>query len=422
MASLPDVPKGHELEEFVAATFQCSGYYIDKNVEDEYAGTPTLEIDAVATSYHEGGSDAVIIEVKSGKWGFRDLFTLFGWMTYLKVDRAILFATTRPPEDQKFDALKSLASSLGIVVIACRGEELPKVAKSIEGAGYAVCDDAERRDVWRFVYWAERRFMEAIREALREDQNPQAQRAKEYLHLVNDEVFFVQSPRKRAVTLYTSYRDVRTLARDAARTLAGAAATEWQVSAIMDAAMRSEKYPLVQACMYVQHRGRLAILKALVDRILSDEQEPVGGTFSLADLLVPQSYRNALRVLKKHTYVHRYPLFWQVFFWSWGGFIISALKDDEYSALSAQTGVPVNEIDNAMAAFDIIFGEQFRTTIFYDQFAIVKLVPAAIRGLGAFHRIAMRNTNDYAVLGLDANATSVLGSWHEAGRLLIEPA
>ena len=50
-----------------------------------------------------------------------------------------------------------------------------------------------------------------------------------------------------------------------------------------------------------------------------------------------------------------FPLFWQVFLWSWGGFLLTDCVDEQYEKLSQETGVPIAEIPLALQAFDKLF-------------------------------------------------------------------
>jgi len=78
---LPDVPKGKELEDFVSAALQASGHYIEKNIEEPQV----MELDIVATEYLSGLPKKKLYEVKSGDWGFPDVFKILGQMLYLDI-------------------------------------------------------------------------------------------------------------------------------------------------------------------------------------------------------------------------------------------------------------------------------------------------------------------------------------------------
>src|SRR5687768_16607394 len=97
---------------------------------------------------------------------------------------------------------------------------------------------------------------------------------------------------------------------------------------------------------------------------------------------------NELSALKSFM---RLPVFWQTFLWSWGGFILTDRQDIEYERLSHETGVPVGEIPLALSAFDKLFpvtGGWFKQPS-GSQRRVLMMMPAAVRGIGAFRRLLM---------------------------------
>ena len=80
--ALEDVPKkAVEREEYVAALFQAARYFVEKNVVEREPDGNILELDAVVTAYETVPPETVIVEAKSGSWGFADIFKVLGWMT-----------------------------------------------------------------------------------------------------------------------------------------------------------------------------------------------------------------------------------------------------------------------------------------------------------------------------------------------------
>src|SRR5687768_12937927 len=92
--TLEDVPqKAVELEEYVSALFQSARYFVEKNIVEREPEAEILELDAVATSYESSPPESVIVEAKSGDWGFADIFKVMGWMRYLQIERGAVFAS-----------------------------------------------------------------------------------------------------------------------------------------------------------------------------------------------------------------------------------------------------------------------------------------------------------------------------------------
>ena len=63
------------------------------------------------------------------------------------------------------------------------------------------------------------------------------------------------------------------------------------------------------------------------------------------------------------------------------------------------TGVPVNEIPTALGAFDALFPNSWVVQNGPSQCVIVKLVPWAFRGIGAFHRLFRYGVEEYSKIG-----------------------
>jgi hypothetical protein len=102
----------------------------------------------------------------------------------------------------------------------------------------------------------------------------------------------------------------------------------------------------VQAALYLEHRARLAILKAAVDAVENGHfapPEPGKLNISLKEITLPGSFQGGLDKLRKHKHFRLYPLFWQVFLWAFGGIILRDKAATEYGWLADQTGVPVED-------------------------------------------------------------------------------
>jgi hypothetical protein len=412
MAKLPSHPKGHELEQFVAAIFQYTGFYIDKNVSHWLEGTTIGELDVVLTGYTPSTLSQQLIEVKSGHWTFGDLFRLRGWMDFVGLSSALFFTLSPASPGSKAEIYMAIASRLGIKIAYCPTPTLDDTMTKLKECGEDVRIEGVACAIWRWVYQIEEKFIDITRDKARSGKSPAAVKAKAYYQVINDQVFFVQDVRRRALALYNAHFHEQHLALEAAAEIDPSEGG----SRALNLALRRHKNLPVQACLYVQHRGRLATLKAVVDRIV------VGGAdeHDIVDMVLPKSYQTALTTLRSHSHVHLYPLFWQVFSWAWGGFILKPRQPEEYEELAVQTGVPVSEIDNALSAFGILFGSTFEPSTILDDIRIIKLLPSSMRGLGAFHRMCRADDKDYHSF-IDSNTiASVLTSWHNAAAGLID--
>lgn len=433
--TLGDVPtKAVELEEYVAALFQASRHFVEKQVIERETEAEILELDAVATSYATGSPKSVLVEAKSGDWGFADAFKVRGWMEYLGIPEGAFFASKDTGKDPAFFAEKCSSFDVRFVHLGDFADSI----KRFEAANFPAVADPFCVDLWRLSYWAERELIRYARAYSKG--NPQSIGAADvlkYLHLVNNTVFFTPDIRRRLRELYGAYQDHPKLSLGVALELAGGAydphGTD-PTNAIIKKAMQDGSYPLVQVAFYAEHRARLAILKAAIDHesavvegtLKAPKTLPAGGGSGMLDVLLkdlgywalPNSFREGLDELKTHPSFQLYPLFWQVFLWGFGGFYLNDRTDSEFQWLSDETGVPVAEVPNALKAFDILFpwpgGGSWLVTPGPTHMTRVKMMPQAMSGIGSILRRKRYDVDPYQKLGYTDYTANDLAQGHNS--------
>jgi hypothetical protein len=420
-ATLSDIPKsGHELEDFVSALFRASRYFVETNIT-ERDFTEILELDAVATSYEGGLPTSVLAEAKGGDWGFADIFKVVGWMRYLDLARGGFFVTAGP-RASTVPACQQKITPLGVTLVDLG--DFSDAVKRFEAAGFQKVADALLVDVWRFSAWAERRLIHQLRSAAKANPPREGPRAAmEYYRLVNDGIFFVKDVRERLVKLYDAYQTHPKLSLGVAVEIGGGAYdpnTLVTGHPIMREAIFRGRHDPVQAAFYLEHRARLSILKAAID--LTCHAEAIGVPPNIP-LTLPGTFRAGLDVLRKQRSFKRYALFWQVFLWGFGGFLLRDRLKEEHESLSLQTGVPVDDIPQALKAFDVLFpaGGSWHVQLGTSQCVVAKMVPAAFRGMGAYQRLLRYNVKTYSELGYSGFTLKDLVSWNNCGVHLLAP-
>jgi hypothetical protein len=186
----------------------------------------------------------------------------------------------------------------------------------------------------------------------------------------------------------------------------------------------------VQACMYLSHRARLYILKALVDYVdalnagwITKEILNFGGVeIDITHAALYGSFRSAMKQLGARPHFRLYPRLWQNLLWSWGGFLLRSKRDFEYAALSAESGVPVDEIPYALGAFDFLFPTErgWWRNIAQGDIDIVQQMPPALCGIGSLRRSILYGKEEYADLGLPGYAGNDLAKWHNTTKRLLD--
>ncbi len=148
-AKLPELPVGKQFEEFLAAYFQASGRFVERSVIDRQE-EEVLELDIIATDYQQGTApELLLIEAKSGKWGFGDIFKLRGWLHYLNLPRAALLVNA---SHDPFDFYQKIGEAVDVAVIAV--PDLKKATDSLMPIGVSATVKTEDVLTWRFSYWA----------------------------------------------------------------------------------------------------------------------------------------------------------------------------------------------------------------------------------------------------------------------------
>jgi len=144
----------------------------------------------------------------------------------------------------------------------------------------------------------------------------------------------------------------------------------------------------------------------------------------LGDASLTKAFAEAVEEFSKEEWLPLLPVFWQVFLWGWGGFLLVDRVDEEYGELAAQKGIPAEEVPTALAAFDAFFGTDggwFRNPS-GSQRRVLQLMPPSIRGLGAYHRLELNGCERYEELNYSDRTTDHLIANHNATvRLLDAP-
>ena len=407
---LAEIPgSGRELEDYVAGLFQAAGYFVERGIH-ERAFTDVLELDVVATRYDGSTPKSVLVEAKGGHWGFPDLFKVAGWMRYLGIDHGGFFiARDNTPRD--VPRVHEKVAPLGISLVDLA--DFRDSHRRFEAGGFGAISDVFLPDLWRYSFWVERALLDRLRALKRASPRAAGPAAVLGYHdLIHDHVFFIKDRSERLALLYKGYRDHPKLSLALAGEIGGSAfepASPPSNSIILAEALREGKHAPVQAAFYVEHRGRLSILKAAID-LLCHEGEPPNPK-------LPATFREGLRILRTRPSFRRYALLWQVFLWGFGGFYLADRVDQEFSWLSSQTGVPFEEVRTALHAFDDLFpmqGSSWLVPLRGTSIVAAKMVPTAFRGIGAMQRLKRYGAPFYRDLGYRNTTSRHLVDWHNS--------
>jgi hypothetical protein len=406
---------GRDMEDYVAGLFQAAGYFVERNIRQRDVAE-ILELDAVATSYEGPRPTCVLAEAKGGRWGFTDIFKVAGWMAYLGIERGGFFVKDHAATALRDAGLIRRTVTPLRVSLVDLGDFSDPVARFGEG-GFRGLVDAELLDVWRLSYWASRALLDEVRRERRAAPDHTGPEAVLLYHdLINDHVFFLRDVAERLRRLYDAYKAHPRLSAAVAAEQGGAGFDPARPAArdnrVLAEALYQGLHPRVQASLYVEHRARLAILKAAVDLCCLD---PEG--HERAVLALPATFRTGIRRLRARPSFRRYALLWQVFLWGFGGFYLADREDEELTWLSRQTGVPRDEIGDGLRAFDDLFplpSGSWIVPVKGSPLRLARMMPLAFCGLGALHRLCRWGVSNYDRSGVGRVGRNRLITWHNS--------
>ena len=389
--SLPELPKGKELEEFVSAFFQSNKYYIERNilrreVED------VLELDIITTNYNRSPPEINLLEMKSGRWGFTDIFKVRGWMDYLNITKGV-FITSK--ERYNIDFYKKIAKQLNIDLVY-----FPSLKQSKEALFQFVnnenIEDVDI-DMWRFSYWVERNLLKQLnhkKKSLKDKKSFEA--LDEYYFEVNNGIFFTDNVAEKVFTLYSTFQKYPYISAKCGNELIGNNFDDdhkFLPEKIFNETFYECSFNDIQISTFIEHRARLAILKNAIDYKLYKnagvESKANGlGSNTFLSMSLPDTFKEGLNSISEHKYSHKYPIFWQWFMWVFGGFILKDYEEKEYEILSKKTGIPISEIPNAFKSYEILFplSNGWFQDLPNSNIRMMKMFPLPFSGIGANYR------------------------------------
>jgi len=394
--NLPDLLKGKEFEEYISALFQCGEFYVERNIIERAEKEEILELDIVATNYEGKRPESLIVEVKSGDWGFSDIFKVRGWLDYLGYTEGLLI-TNKPKEKAEFYEEK--ANDIGVKLFQIHDlSKAPEFLRQIVPSNKLTQADLS---MWRFSYWVERNLLRKIKNEKKKSYPDKLcyQKLDEYYFLLNSGIFFTENIVHRVHKLYETFQKFPRISARCGNELAGVSFDN-EIDKLSEKIYSDTyydcKYNAIQISTFVEHRARLALLKNAIDYLLGRSKKEDRGKKAfgvnfekmLLDLL-PESFKDGMKLLEKHKYFHKYPVFWQWFMWIFGGFILKDYREKEYELLSQKTGIPIEEIPNVLGSYQILFPREdgwFMDLSPNSNIKMLKMFSVPFMGVGANYR------------------------------------
>jgi hypothetical protein len=422
--SLPADPDGNQYEDLVIACLQVLGYFVEPRITLREAKKDILELDVVATPLGGGPRDRTLYEAKKERFSFSNVFKLYGQRTYLGIDNAAL-VSLRGAEPDYLPVYEAKGADLAVRM--CHLPADVTALATLAPPRNLLSDDqrlATAASAWFASIGRTVSHAALLSECKARVGTPALDNARAYVF--NSRMsFFQQNPLARAEALYSAYK--------ASPGLAGAAVELVceELSAddknIWTAVRDTNKYPWIQAILDAENQGRLAIIKnAFDDYAIRGTLPPPTTTLKLGSLslnvplhALPKSFQLGLQSLKAHPHAAKLPYLFQAFYALLGGYLFFN-DEGELAFIEALTGVPAAEIQGALRLIDIFFPAA--TSFFFtakNEMMAMKMVPAFVRGAGAFVRSSVLELDDYSARY--PNMGWLVSRWHNALYNILEP-
>jgi hypothetical protein len=391
---LPADPKNLMYEDFVGAWLSALGYFTETRIRQFIEKQNVLELDAVISNVADP-PDRMLVEAKSGSWGFADVFKVYGWRSYLEIPRGFVVAKT-PPDATKlklgadvFAKTDVTAMSVTPAAMIWDGPIAPALAMD-EPTRQLVLDVAwhsrvaSRHAKWRFEQLAKTNGDDEL-----------YQRARAYDYAV-EASFFATTAQERIRQLYAAFKESPLLTGQFVDRIVKKKGLK--IDDIYTALQNSAQRPDIQHVMALEHRARILIVRHALDVVPpADDEEPAWKAFR-RDL--PKHFREGLDHLRGLDYRTRVPFLLQVFFEYFGGMYT---EDADLTLLARITGLTTDQVTEGITVLDVFFPSgdgndeddddddawSWCFTSHGDRLTRLKMCPAFMRGAGALmHRFA----------------------------------
>lgn len=391
-SGLPADPKNLMYEDFVGAWLSALGYFTEMRIRQFIDKQNVLELDSVISNVADP-PDRMLVEAKSGSWGFADVFKVYGWRSYLGIPRGFVVAKTAPDATklklgaEVFAKTDVTALSVTPAAVPWDGPIAPALAMDeatrklvLEVAWHSRV--ASRHAKWRFEQMAKTNGEDDL-----------FQRARAYDYAV-EASFFATTAQQRIRQLYASFKESPLLTGQFVERIVKKKGlkTDDVYTALQNAAQRLD----IQHVMALEHRARILIVRHALDIVPpADEEDPAWKAFR-KDL--PRHFRDGLDHLRSLDYRTRVPYLLQVFFEYFGGMYT---EDADLALLGRITGLTTDQVVEGIGVLDEFFpigdGDDERSWCFTShggRLTRMKMCPAFVRGAGALmHRLAGHHEN-----------------------------
>lgn len=416
--NLPKQPNGYQFEEAVSAKIRSLGYFTENRTILDHEGREILELDVVASPASDAFLGRILVDAKKDTAGFSDIFKIYGWRTFLKIPRGCIIHGN-PTDAPALAAFREICPKLDVhtshfdlsASITNPFDTIPLVNSSVE--------EVQRQTVASVGWYqliADRLALEDFHKVRKANSSDALfARVRQYrraCHLA----FFESDPLKRVEFLYNAFKEDPGISK---------ACVEWQaarsgksIKDIWSAVRDTNQFPWIQHVMTLEARARVLIIKngveaTLISELSNDKLKAFERAFTLAWL--PPNFCDGFAAISKNPNRTKIPYILQLYIENFGGFIID---DEDRVFLAGMANAPIEVVNEALNLFDLFFPTGGGWRFWTKEIHMMKMIPAYLRGVGAFLRHESRKLNSYSTLA--PKNGWLISKWHNAAYSLLE--
>lgn len=434
--SLPAIPKGELYEDYVAAILSVCGLFLERRIN---LSEPVniLELDIVTTKFSQDKTEKTLAEIKSGDWGLPDVFKVRGWLDYLRYPQASFIVLDN--KKQTFVECQNIASSLQIDLL-----NIPKAVNgnldATELLNHFGISSIDKKiyecsiPTLRYAYCMERMMIEKYLKPLAKDTNELEgyRKLETYIHEIRDYSFFENDVHQRLLKVFSSFQEFFHITARIDKEKETGIYDEEYDNGVTEATFKMLNYEIpakqtpLHVALYAEMFNRLIMFKLVVEESITD-RDLKGLVRTLKRLSLPSNIKTGIDKLVAYPHYYLYPVLWQNFIFVLGGFLLKDKLEEEYHVLSVLSGVPEDEVESALGAYDLLFPLTDGSWLFdkpNTSIRILKFMPLPFCGLGAnfrrlYYRFEDKNT-DYSYLNEVLSGTYTVGDLIKYNNLAIE--
>lgn len=415
--TFPKEPNPKQYEDFVAACLTAHGYFTETRLVLRIDSREVLELDVVATPSGDNFPTRMIVEAKSGYSGLRDIFTLYGWMQYLDINKGSM-VHLNPSEDDGGQG--AFAEVCGRTNITCSRLSPDMTDFDFNKIGQAsnMLSNTQRVKLI-LVGWyrniAQRIAYSEFIHRCKTVPDPEMAKARNYERSVIGS-FFAPAPILAASRLYEAYQASPNLVGEMESYLAEKNTCAPQV--IWNKVENTNEYLWLQYLMFLEHRARLSIIKnALHHKIDPENPRILKEWKDMYERIMPDNFRQGIEKIHSHKHALRIPYLLQLFIELFGGFHFPGPDEDLLATISS---IPKEDISECLDFMDYFFPFEKKWFFTRGTMKAMKLIPGYLHGTGCFLRFLMYGLQRYED-GFDNEIAGILSEWHSALYNTLQP-